>query len=289
MADFEQLLNSRDCCTAGAHPPKATAFSEQEPARGSFQLVDGFECYLSMPAEAPRGIVLVIHDIFGLHTGRHAHICDEFAGSGYIAVCPDLFGDGIARAQAGMFSAWPPKQVRNILDLICGCKLGFLRRTVRMSWEVDILPKIKATLLWARQLHSEVTQCFVIGFCWGGRPTARMLSMEVAATLPVPVRCGAIFHPSLRDKKETPSLIASLSRPLLLAPAGDDPPELQPGGEIAKTISARFGRPSSPAVIAFPSMIHGFMTRGPLSDPQIASEYTRGMDAALSFFQAHSA
>ena len=63
-----------------------------------------------------KGGVLVVHDIFGLHTGRHAQYCDDLADEGWIVCMPDAFGDGRARADAALLPL-PIKGTCNILEL----------------------------------------------------------------------------------------------------------------------------------------------------------------------------
>ena len=58
---------------------------------------------------------------------------------------------------------------------------------------------------------------------------ARLLSEGESAALPLPIACGAAFHPSPLPREA----VAAVSRPMLLCPAGDDKPAMQPGGEVA--------------------------------------------------------
>ncbi len=50
---------------------------------------DSFDVYLARPAGAPKGAVIVIHEIWGL-VGHIKDIADRFATEGYLAVAPDL-------------------------------------------------------------------------------------------------------------------------------------------------------------------------------------------------------
>ena len=96
-----------DCCTPGGHPGLAQAPDERT---GTYTMInDDFECYVSLPEGAPKGVVLVIHDIFGLRAGRHTQICDELASVGYVTVCPDLFGDGVWCLHLNLRAAAEPR------------------------------------------------------------------------------------------------------------------------------------------------------------------------------------
>jgi carboxymethylenebutenolidase len=50
----------------------------------------GFGAYVSKPAGAPAAAIVVIQEIFGVNAVMRG-ICDDLAGQGYLAVCPDLF------------------------------------------------------------------------------------------------------------------------------------------------------------------------------------------------------
>ena len=118
------------CCTPGAHGGAAASNGQRSGAYVTITSTAGdFECYVSFPLthQPVKGAMILAHDIFGLRSGRHAQICDELAAAGYITACPDLFGDGRSRA-ADLNFVWPIKSLRNILDLICCCKMRLFYR-----------------------------------------------------------------------------------------------------------------------------------------------------------------
>jgi carboxymethylenebutenolidase len=64
-------------------------------AKGSMILLkaaDGHQlgAYKATPANRPKGGIVVLQEIFGVN-GHVRHLCDEFAGDGYVAVAPALF------------------------------------------------------------------------------------------------------------------------------------------------------------------------------------------------------
>jgi dienelactone hydrolase len=301
-------MSEEDCCTPAAHPPLTPSGEE---LTGSFEIIAGasgsFECYFSYPPSgAPiKGAILLAHDIFGLRTGRHAQLCDELAHEGYVAACPDLFGDGAARAAALQGCGWPIKSFSNLMSLLCCCKASWLMSALRLGWDSDIRPKVVATLEHLQHGAASATleasaggtglrplrACSVVGFCWGAGIVARMLDENCASRLPLAVACGVAFHPSLRGE-EGRTLVANVARPLLLAPAGDDPAPVQPDGELARMLAendkAGGGEAASSAaggrcVVPFPEMLHGWMTRGPLSDEAIKRDYAVGLHLLLGF------
>ena len=125
-----------------------------------------FQAYRADPTGPPRGAVLVVHEIWGLH----AHIrdvADRFASAGYVAVAPDLMG------LAG-------------LDATLLAELG--ARLAHPAEKLDIQPKIRAALQpmnapeRAARIRAGVAAAFeqlqssaegagrtaVVGYCFGG-------------------------------------------------------------------------------------------------------------------------
>lgn len=284
------LPTSEDCCTPSAHPPIAGGDSIGAPLVGQFVVLtppqapeDSFECYLSFPERKSRGVMLLATDIFGLHTGRHAQMCDELAAAGFIAACPDLFGDGRARAEA-LNPSWPIKTLPNICGLLC--KISWMKRALKLPWDV-IARKIEHTLSHVLSEHGRrlpgaapLAGCGAVGLCWGASIVARLLSDSEAARLPMPIIGGVGFHPSLRGK-EGETLVGAVTRPFLLCPAGDDPVNVQPSGALAAVLVARFG---TNTIVPFPDMLHGWMSRGPLEQPAIRRDYELGIATMLKFF-----
>lgn len=280
------------CCTSGAHP---AASATNSSLRGSFESLPAgdegatTECYVVSPptGTAVKGSVLVVHDIFGLHTGRHTQYCDELAGEGWIVCLPDVFGDGRARADAALLPRWPIKGIRNVLELLCCCKVSWMSKAMKMPWS-EIEPRLCAAIKRASQIYADYSvstqpnasmPLFAHGFCWGAWPVARLLA-NANATYSVPQRSGApelsipsvwggiCFHPSFQVGGDVSILAAAVKRPLLLCPCGDDPADVQDGGLVTQQLQ-HAGR-NDFKVHSFPDMLHGFMMRGPLDDSAIS-------------------
>lgn len=103
-------------------------------------------------AEARYPVVLVIHEIFGVH--EHIRdICRRLAKLGYWAIAPDLFarlGDAAKVADAG----------------------EIMSQLVGRTPDSQILSDLDATLAWAEQsANCDDTKLAITGFCWGGRIT----------------------------------------------------------------------------------------------------------------------
>jgi len=250
-----------ECCTPSGHPPSCG--STLRPER--FVTVPHsppFTCYVAQPpGGAPaRGVILVVHDIFGPRSGRHARICDELAAAGFVAACPDLIGDADERASA-LNPGWPSSKAHEV-GIVCHLvyRIRWMLKAAAAGKRMDeIGRKLAATLHYCRGAHPHaIAACGAVGFCWGGGVVARLLSEAGAERLPVPLVGGVGFHPSHRGWEA-----ADVARPLLLAPAGDphpiprrsatfcdpshlaragdDPAAVQPGGALAQPLADRFG------------------------------------------------
>lgn len=299
------------CCPPTAHGiAESVAPSADGGRNGAFIMLRGdedralpdLEVYVAEPPPDVRakGAVIVIHDIFGARVGRHAQICEDLAAAGFYAACPDLFGDAQGREAANMLPRWPLKQARNILELLCCCKAGYFLSAQKRSWDGEIVPALQRSMAHVQARHAARAplapplKWAAVGFCWGAKPVARLLSGEGGAA--AQVGCGIAFHPSLRGG-EAERHVGAVARPMMLCPAHDDPANVQPGGALAEPLETVFARQGAApgaftngfaAVRPFPHMLHGFMTRGPLSDPAIATSYTEGVQLMVDFFTAFS-
>jgi carboxymethylenebutenolidase len=157
-------LTRRQLITAGvvaagyalaARPLRAEPI--QTPADGllagavEIPLEDGvMPAYRAAPLEgAPFGVVLVVHEIFGVHEYIR-DVCRRLAGSGYLAVAPDLYrrhGD-----------------VAKLSDI-----QEIISQVVSRVPDAEVMADLDATLVWARENGGDPKRAAVIGFCWGGR------------------------------------------------------------------------------------------------------------------------
>ena len=310
-------LDSPHCRSVHAHPPLSPVDIDgrNDELKGQFVWLGGrgtaleeedIECYIAWPPPdvRPKSIVLMITDIFGLRTGRHCQMCDTLAEkSSFVVVCPDLIGDGQARARAGLMTRWPVKHFANIIDLLCCCKLPWLLRALPLTSAGTcaklVQPRVQATLAFVAKelslrypsldMSSKPPPCVVVGFCWGATIAAHIIGWDTGANpLPFDLKGGIGFHPSIQANTNGRELVRHLKAPFILAPAGNDPPALHPGGEIADNLVNRFGHAFGgvPLLAPFEHQLHGFMTRGPLEDEQIAAAYQEGLSLIARFAHA---
>lgn len=83
---------------------------------------------------------------------------------------------------------------------------------MKIPWGV-LESKLAATALYLQAEHhrrspsaSQLEGC-VVGFCWGAMVVARLLGASMES-LPIPIRCGVAFHPSLLIDEANRELMA---------------------------------------------------------------------------------
>lgn len=106
--------------------------------------------YRAMPAKGANfPIVLVIHEIFGVH--EHIQdVCRRFARLGYVAIAPQLF-----------------KRQGDVLKL---GSVDEIRPIVAKVPDAQVMSDLDATAAWAvRTSKGNAAKLTTTGFCWGGR------------------------------------------------------------------------------------------------------------------------
>lgn len=121
---------------------------------------DSIRAYVAYPERKDKApAVIVIHEIFGL-TDWEPTVADRLAGSGYVAIVPDLlsprFGITPPAPDSGrkLTALLTPDEVNTVLDTVFGY--------------VDRLPAVRAG------------QVATIGFCWGGARSFRYAAANPA-------------------------------------------------------------------------------------------------------------
>ena len=81
-----------------------------------------------------------------------------------------------------------------------------------------------------------------------------------------------------------PIVVFKVKTAQCLFPAGNDPPDVKPGGEVIKTLEA-----NGVAVECkeYAEVQHGFMPRGDLSDPKVVSACEEAEKLTYEFFSKH--
>jgi carboxymethylenebutenolidase len=110
---------------------------------------DGFRlaAYRADPAGTPRGVLVVVQEIFGVNSHIRS-VCDGFAADGYVAVAPALFD----RYERGIDLGYTPADIARGRD-----------------WKAKA--GIDAALLdvaAARDAVASAGKAGIVGYCWGG-------------------------------------------------------------------------------------------------------------------------
>lgn len=121
-----------------------------------------FEAYVARPTSNPAPAVVVLHEVFGVNADMRK-TCDELAGEGFVAVCPDLFW----RQQPGVdLNQWSDAEWKTGLELNSAYD--------RDQGVLDIAETVRA----ARALPGTSGSAGVMGFCLGGLMTFLMAARE---------------------------------------------------------------------------------------------------------------
>ena len=126
-------------------------------------------------------------------------------------------------------------------------------------------------------------------------------------------QCGIGIHPSFQPNllhmESTTAMAERIHRPILLLPAWNDV-DMKPGTAVVNAITNKLqslkkkdsedsdtplnefelkSDEEPPTVsIEFPTMIHGWVSRGNPKDPNVAAEQERALQLTVDFIQKHS-
>jgi len=224
-------------------------------------LASGLRIYTVGEEEADRPCVIWNYDIEGFDGGRTRERCDQLASQGFLVILPDYY-----------HGAEAPKC--SPTDFLCW--FGLKPFTVANSNWTQLQSDWGLVRSWAEE--KGVTRFAAVGTCWGSYMTLRMSSLpEVIA--------GVIVHPShptlIPDLGEDEaSILGQVGAPQLIMPTRTDSNNVQPGGLDENTLKEKG---LEVAVEPFPTMSHGFLTRGNMEDPKVAAEVARAMNITVDF------
>jgi len=235
-------------------------------AAGELVTHDGITAYVTGDRSSTKGVILV-HDVWGIQSGRIKNVADQIAEAGFVVAAPDIYDGktiddygGISSFSTEGTQAWIRAQdmdkCSRFIDKACDYLAG-----------------------------RGVTSFGIAGFCWGVVP-----SFHVSAKGRFRALVG--FHPSLQagpwlyGLENENTLTRDVACPTLLLPAGNDPEYVKPGGETLRILQEKpFGAECSS--VEFPDMAHGWVVRGDLSDDKVQRDVKAALELATAFFQKH--
>lgn len=278
-----------DCC-----PPSSLGHQLEEveymPA-GAMHDFGGVPAYV-VGADCPIA-VLVIHDVFGLKSGRLRKICDDLSSElGVQVVAPVLFESeacGGYDTSVAVERAIDRSDSRGLWDStrrMAGAAYhgpSWFRDLKRHGWDV-VGPKLEDTLLPAMRARG-VRRIGFLGMCWGG-----WVVFRASAHNENDICCGATMHPSQIQLcgihgEDFGKLCGDIGCPQLVLSAQDDKPGTKPGGQAEEALKGRFG--DACVFQEFPDMRHGWFNRGNLADPKVSRDFAKSWKLLTVFFREH--
>lgn len=221
--------------------------------------------YRAKPASGKaRGVVLVVHEIFGLHEHMQ-DVARRFARAGFYAIAPDLYVRGGDVTKLASFDE--------------------IRPIVAGTPDAQVMRDLDATVQFAGSDGGDARRVGITGFCWGGR-----ITWLYAAHAPDVVKAGVAWYgrvagaPTALQPQNPVDLAARIKAPVLgLYGAADQGIPVATLDEL-KAALAKAGNTAS-KVIVYPDAPHAFYADyRPSYRPEIAKA---GWAECLAWFGKH--
>lgn len=280
-------MAAESCCPPGSIGAPTPSFDSEQP-KGTFFTVPSpaapkntttpVPCYhyvapsSSSSSSASTKALILFHDVWGFKS-RIITIADWLAEQ---ASCHVLVIDFFR----GKTYADLEKYDDNMKDWFLG-----------VPYEPNVTRDLQACIDYM-QTEKNVSEFGCMGFCWGCWAIAKTCERTAGATgdaaVIVPWKVAICANPSFKIEQwlfggDAVQLMQSISCPVLLMPAGNDP-------DYTKPDSAEFQAMPNKATsksIAFEEMSHGFTTRGDLTDPKMKRDVDAALQASLEFIQKY--
>jgi carboxymethylenebutenolidase len=257
------------CCPPGSLPYLAA----DSTSSGSKNKAGNCDFYETGSTSTSKALVM-IPDVWGWDTGRIRALADHFAATAnFLVVIPKLLADPAFEGGTDG-DALPPN-----FDM--GSRGGEFQ-----GWLKDQHPFTKQQPL-LQDLHgylcsAGVEKIYLMGICWGGYAMAEMMGVP---SLSARVVAGASVHPSVRVAgmfgKSQGGVVKAACQPILWMPTGNDPDDYRTGGEVL------VNSPEGSKTIDYPSMTHGFFTRGDAKDGEVAKCVEKAVGELLEWYAQH--
>jgi len=244
------------CCPAGSWGALIETAPDAYVAKGKVERKGDMDLYVVGAADAGKCIIWN-YDIFGFNGGRTKMLCDIIAQNGFLVVMPDYYRDG--RFQ-------DPTQPGTVKFLKEHTQWSKLQKDV----DNVVLPFAK---------EFGATSFGAIGTCWGSYMVVRQGALS-------DFKAGVSMHPShspisgLLGEKER-DLLSPIRCHQLFMPAGNDHPNVKPKGLGSKILGDKL------VIMEFPEMVHGWTTKGDVSDEKVKRDVKKAIDEAITFFKKH--
>jgi len=246
-------MASHVTCPPGSEPELAATYTP----RGTDITYNNLSLYTT--GSPTSSVVILCSDIFGPRAGRHRLIADQLADSGFYVLLPDFFRG----------NPWSESRTDDRLEWI---------KTI----SPDIILNDFQTLWKYIESVGNTAKIGAMGFCWGA-------FAAVLASSTGKLSAGVNIHPSLGTGLRSfnyPEIeqAKKVTCPQLFIPAGNDPENVKPGGEVQQILDKKpFGNQCQYYVLEH--VVHGFVPRGDLSKPEVAKGVKFVMETSITFLQ----
>jgi len=254
------MSDTDSCCPDGSWPG-VVEDKDREVSGEVGDLDGGLKYYYSAPPSDSTKGILSIYDVHGFSGGRVKSVCDAMASAGFHVIMVDVYGDEKGVNDLGGFGAEDAT--------------AMLKEN---NW-AKLEPELDLAIAFLKD--KGVTTIGSVGYCWGGWVVAHLATTGK-------IQAGASCHPSIRvgpmiyDETEE-EICSAIQCPIILCPAGNDPPNVKEGGELVQLIAANHACKS----VEFPDMQHGWVIRGDTSDAAVARDVTAAVNEVTAFFDEH--
>jgi carboxymethylenebutenolidase len=217
--------------------------------------------YRAYPAgRTGRPVVLVIHEIFGVHE-HIKDVCRRLAHAGYYAICPDLYvryGDAT--------------QVTDVQALM----QGIVAKVTDPLMKGDLDGAVK----FAAGEKADTGKLGVTGFCWGGRQTWKYTAMNPAVDAGV-----AWYGPLAGMPSPSPTELAGQMKGRVLGLYGEKDAGIPLASvEAMRTALAAAGDTRS-NIVVYPNAPHGF--NADYRPSYVEADAKDGWAKMLAWFKSH--
>jgi dienelactone hydrolase len=259
---------SEGCCppgSLGAPPPPPPEFGDAANKKGTIVTIrsKNTPCYYTSPSKASSLGLILYPDVWGFQS-RILQIADWLAQEGnyHVLVCDSFRGE--TKDDHPDMKAWFTK----------------------VPYDPIVADDTDACIEYLKT-EKGVSDFGAMGFCWGAWAIGKTCKER---TPTIPWKAVVSPHPSFAIEEkifggDAVGLMQSITCPLLLMPAGNDPAYTKPGSPEFQSLRATCSKESKS--IAFEEMKHGWTTRGDMNDPAMKRDVEAALQETLKFFQMH--
>jgi len=282
------------CCPPGSWPQLMTTSKadlnkdDAPPAKGTLESIavdgqDEMPMYVVEPSGTPKGIVLVVPDIYSVRVlnpevrsgDRIGSICDALADEGYLVGLAGIFRDkpfdlAVSGPDDGDFEKFN-----------CFGADGGVDWFKSQGYE-KVGPSLQAAASFLKEKAPEGAKVFSAGFCFG---TWALIKASSTGDLALDAILGA--HPTTQLEnavfgRDEDAMMKSLKKPTTMLWAGNDPETWIGNGANKVAVEATGGK-----VVEFSDMLHGWVSRGDVSDPAVKAGVEKALTIMKEFYNSN--